>query len=161
MQCNTGLVADQRRCVTDCEYTAPAAAAATTTTKTPTTTKSPCVSSVAMYEVVFVVVAVPVRSVQLMSESLDGSRAVMYDMYDDLQPVVFTESAVRRVRCLVNGSYPAPAAAVYIGDDDVTDQFVAEVELVRDGVAPNIRELYYRLQLINFSFRIRHQTRPV
>ena len=96
---------------------------------------------------------VPVRSVQLVSESLDASRAVMYA---NEQPVVFSESDVRRFRCIVNGSYPAPEVALYVGDDDVTDEFVADVELVRDGVSPYFRELYYRLQLTNDLFRIRH-----
>ena len=95
----------------------------------------------------------PVRSVQLVSESLDASRAVMYA---DQQPVVFSESDVRRFRCIVNGSYPTPEVALYVGDNDVTDQFVADVELVRDGVSPYFRELYYRLQLTNDLFRIRH-----
>ena len=88
-----------------------------------------------------------------MSESLDGSRAVMYT---DHEPVLFSESEMRRFRCVINGSYPAPEVAVYIGDDDVTGQFVANVELVRDGVAPHYRDLYYRVQLINESFLIRH-----
>jgi len=76
-----------------------------------------------------------------MSETLDGSRA---EMYADKQPVLFTESDVRRFRCVVNG------------DNDVTGQFVADVELVRDGSPPYIRDLYYRLQLTNDSFPIRH-----
>jgi len=88
-----------------------------------------------------------------MSESLDGSRAVMYA---DQQPIVFSESDVRRFRCIVNGSYPAPEVAVFVGDDDVSDQFVADVELVRDGVSPHFRELYYRLQLTHDSFLIRY-----
>ena len=96
---------------------------------------------------------VPVRSVQLMSESLDGSRAVMYT---DHEPVLFSESELRRFRCVINGSYPTPEVAVYIGDDDVTGQFVANVELMRDGVPPYYRDLYYRVQLINESFLIRH-----
>jgi len=102
--------------------------------------------------------AVPVRSVQLMSETLDGSRA---EMYADQRPVVFNESDVRRFRCVVNGSYPTPEVAVYVGDDDVTDQFVPDVELVRDGVPPYLRELYYRLQLTNDAFLIRHSSSPI
>jgi len=62
-------------------------------------------------------VTVPVRSVQLQSEWLDGSRA---EMYADQRPVVFNESDVRRLRCVVNGSYPRPQVAVYVGDHDVT-----------------------------------------
>ena len=88
-----------------------------------------------------------------MSESQDGSRAVMYA---DQQPVIFSKSDVRRFRCIVNGSYPAPEVAIYVGDDDVTEQFVADVELVRDGVEPHFRELYYRVQLTHDSFLIRH-----
>jgi len=99
------------------------------------------------------VAVVPVTSVRLLSESLDCSRAVMYA---DQQPVVFSESERRRFHCVVNGSYPVPEVAVYVGDDDVTEQFVADVELIRDGVAPHFRELYYRLQLTNDAFLIRH-----
>ena len=91
-----------------------------------------------------------------MSESLDGSRAVMYA--GQQRPVFFNESDVCRFRCVVNGSYPRPEVAVYVGDDDVTDQFVSDVELVRDGVPPYLRELYYRLQLTNNYFRIRHSS---
>ena len=93
-----------------------------------------------------------------MSESLDGSRAVMYAHQ---QPVDFGESDVRRFRCIVNGSYPAPEVAVYVGDDDVTGQFVADVELVRDGVPPYFRELYYRLQLTDDFFHMRHFLRLI
>jgi len=97
--------------------------------------------------------AVPVRSVQLQSEWLDGSRA---EMYADRRPVVFNESDVRRVRCVVNGSYPRPRVSLYVGDQDVTGRFDEDVELVRDGVLPYLRELYYRLQLTDHRFRIRH-----
>ena len=106
-----------------------------------------------MFILLAVAGVVPVRSVQLMSESLDGSRAVMYT---DHEPVLFSESELRRFRCAINGSYPAPEVAVYIGDDDVTGQFVADVQLVRDGVPPHYRDLHYRVQLINDSFLIRH-----
>jgi len=88
-----------------------------------------------------------------MSESMDGSRA---EMYANQQPVEFGESELRRFRCIVNGSYPQPEVALYVGSDDVTRQFVAEAQLVRDGVSPYFRELYYRLQLTNDSFLIRH-----
>jgi len=103
------------------------------------------------------VCVVPVSSVQLQTEWLDGSRA---EMYADRRPVAFNESDVRRLRCIVNGSYPAPQVAVYVGRDDVTEWFVADVELVRDGVPPYLRELYYRLQLTDDRFRIRHSVSP-
>lgn len=88
-----------------------------------------------------------------MSESLDGSRAVMYA---DEQPVVLAKSDRRRFRCIINGSYPAPHVTVHIGNDDITDQFLIDVELVRDGLPPYFRELYYRLHVTNDFFLIRH-----
>ena len=100
---------------------------------------------------------VPVQSVRLSSKNAENTHAVMYE---NGQPVTFTEGQTVRFYCQVNGSYPEPRVRVLVGGGDgrdITRLFQKSVQLVRDGPPGGLQTFYYKVDLVDESLVIDYE----